>query len=66
MNGLRRLLAYRPKLLTRVAIALALVSLVPLGFLAWRMLGLTESATVESKRRDVPSGTGWRGRGDRR
>jgi hypothetical protein len=47
MKALRTLLSYRLRLLERVALALALVGLAPLGFLAWRLIGITESSLTE-------------------
>jgi serine/threonine-protein kinase len=43
----KALVAYRPRLLARVALALGLVGLLPLGFLAWRLTGITEASLNE-------------------
>ena len=47
MRALATLLSYRPRLLERVGLALALVGLLPLAFLAWRLIAITESSLIE-------------------
>jgi hypothetical protein len=41
------LLAWRPRLLERVTLALVVVGLLPLGFLAWRLTRITEASLNE-------------------
>ena len=47
MRALAKLSSYRPRLLERVGLALALVGLLPLAFLAWRLIAITESSLIE-------------------